>query len=150
MQYTQCNKQCTSCPRKTVSKQRMFGHKIFVRVQTFWRVPPVLPCNLCHPGAAIYVLVNMWQEGVKPFHCIRMFVMSLKGNEMGSFCEALLSLPSRNLGTPHSYCWAIYNIIYILTASRYCSKRLRNAQHSLYILMCLLRIDIGMEFNRSK
>ena len=28
----------------------MFGLKIFVRVQTFRRVPPVLPCNFCHPG----------------------------------------------------------------------------------------------------
>ena len=28
----------------------MFGLKIFVRVQTFWRVPPVLPRNFCHPG----------------------------------------------------------------------------------------------------
>ena len=27
----------------------MFGLKIFVRVQTFQRVPPVLPCNFCHP-----------------------------------------------------------------------------------------------------
>ena len=27
----------------------MFGLKIFVRVQTFWRVPPVLPRNFCHP-----------------------------------------------------------------------------------------------------
>ena len=27
----------------------MFGLRIFVRVQTFWRVPPVLPCNFCHP-----------------------------------------------------------------------------------------------------
>ena len=25
--------------------------KIFVRVQTFWRVPPVLPRNFCHPAA---------------------------------------------------------------------------------------------------
>ena len=29
----------------------MFGLKIFVRVQTFWRAPPVLPCNFCHPDA---------------------------------------------------------------------------------------------------
>ena len=29
----------------------MFGLKIFVRVQTFRRVSPVLPCNFCHPGA---------------------------------------------------------------------------------------------------
>ena len=29
----------------------MFGLKIFVRVQTFWRVPPVLPRNFCHPEA---------------------------------------------------------------------------------------------------
>ena len=29
----------------------MFGLKIFVRVQTFRRVPPVLPCNFCHPEA---------------------------------------------------------------------------------------------------
>ena len=28
----------------------MFGLKIFVRVQTFRRVPPVLPCNFCHPA----------------------------------------------------------------------------------------------------
>ena len=27
----------------------MFGLKTFVRVQTFRRVPPVLPCNFCHP-----------------------------------------------------------------------------------------------------
>ena len=27
----------------------MFGLKIFVRVQTFGRGPPVLPCNFCHP-----------------------------------------------------------------------------------------------------
>ena len=30
----------------------MFGFKIFVRVQTFWRVPTVLPCNFCHPGTS--------------------------------------------------------------------------------------------------
>ena len=29
----------------------MFGLKIFVRVQTFRRMPPVLPRNFCHPGA---------------------------------------------------------------------------------------------------
>ena len=29
----------------------MFGLKIFVWVQTFRRVPPVLPRNFCHPGA---------------------------------------------------------------------------------------------------
>ena len=28
----------------------MFGLKIFVQVQTFMRIPPVLPCNFCHPG----------------------------------------------------------------------------------------------------
>ena len=64
---------CTSCPRNTVfdpkrhffcskiskkcvnrhkslfvTKKRMFGLKIFVQVQTFRRVPPVLPCNSCH------------------------------------------------------------------------------------------------------
>ena len=33
----------------------MFGLKIFVRVQTFRRVPPVLPCNFCHPDCR-YVL----------------------------------------------------------------------------------------------
>ena len=26
------------------------NREIFVRVQTFRRVPPVLPCNFCHPG----------------------------------------------------------------------------------------------------
>ena len=33
----------------------MFGLKIFVRVQTFRRVPPVLPCNFCHPALDIYL-----------------------------------------------------------------------------------------------
>ena len=28
----------------------MFGLKIFVRVQTFWRGPPVPPHNFCHPA----------------------------------------------------------------------------------------------------
>ena len=32
----------------------MFGLKIFVRVQTFRRVPPVLPRNFCHPGYISY------------------------------------------------------------------------------------------------
>ena len=31
----------------------MFGLKIFVRVQTFRRVPPVLPRNFCHPVSYI-------------------------------------------------------------------------------------------------
>ena len=31
----------------------MFGLKIFVQVQTFRRVPPVLPCNFCHPVSDI-------------------------------------------------------------------------------------------------
>ena len=31
----------------------MFGLKIFVRVQTFRRVPPVLPRNFCHPDSYI-------------------------------------------------------------------------------------------------
>ena len=29
----------------------MFGLKMFVQVQTFWWVPPVLPRNFCHPGS---------------------------------------------------------------------------------------------------
>ena len=29
----------------------MLGLKVFVRVQTFRRAPPVLPCNFCHPDA---------------------------------------------------------------------------------------------------
>ena len=28
----------------------MFGLQILVKVQTFQRVPPVLPCNFCHPA----------------------------------------------------------------------------------------------------
>ena len=30
----------------------MFGFKIFVRVETFWRAPPVRPFNFCHPACA--------------------------------------------------------------------------------------------------
>ena len=33
--------------------------EIFVRVQTFRRVPPVLPCNFCHPGANEKVPFNL-------------------------------------------------------------------------------------------
>ena len=32
----------------------MFGIKIFVRVKTFRRVPPVLPRNFCHPVCYIW------------------------------------------------------------------------------------------------
>ena len=35
--------------------------KIFVRVQTFRRVPPVLPRNFCHPGAW-YVLISTFTD----------------------------------------------------------------------------------------
>ena len=34
----------------------MFGLKIFVRVQTFRRVPPVLLRNFCHPGRLLPAL----------------------------------------------------------------------------------------------
>ena len=40
----------------------MFGLKIFVRVQTFRRVPPVLPCNSCHPGPYNNLLHNAWDN----------------------------------------------------------------------------------------
>ena len=30
------------------------NREIFVRVQTFRRVPPLLPCNFCHPGQRKY------------------------------------------------------------------------------------------------
>ena len=36
----------------------MFGLKIFVRVQTFRRVPPVLPRNFCHPGRGCYIVLD--------------------------------------------------------------------------------------------
>ena len=35
----------------------MFGLKIFVRVQTFRRVPHVLPRNFCHPASHIPILL---------------------------------------------------------------------------------------------
>ena len=34
----------------------MFGQKIFVQVQTFRRVPPVLPRNFCHPDCKLIKL----------------------------------------------------------------------------------------------
>ena len=36
----------------------MFGLKISVRVQTFRRVPPVLPRNFCHPATYVDVVPN--------------------------------------------------------------------------------------------
>ena len=38
----------------------MFGLKIFVRVQTFRRVPPVLPRNFCHPGRECNPDIRKW------------------------------------------------------------------------------------------
>ena len=38
----------------------MFWLKIFVRVQTFRRVPPVLPRNFCHPGCIYGQLSPEW------------------------------------------------------------------------------------------
>ena len=35
-----------------------FRLNIFVRVQTFWRGPPVLPCNFCHPGKGNVVFLG--------------------------------------------------------------------------------------------
>ena len=40
----------------------MFGLKIFVQVQTFWRGPPVPPYNFCHPG----IKHNSWKVGFGP------------------------------------------------------------------------------------
>ena len=40
----------------------MFGLKIFVRVQTFRRVPPVLPRNFCHPDCNQKYLSNKAQD----------------------------------------------------------------------------------------
>ena len=31
------------------AEKMIADREIFVRVQTFRRVPPVLPCNFCHP-----------------------------------------------------------------------------------------------------
>ena len=42
----------------------MFGLKIFVRVQTFRRVPPVLPRSSCHPGVWCVHLVDQLVAGV--------------------------------------------------------------------------------------
>ena len=41
----------------------MFRLKIFLRVQTFRRVPPVLPCNFCHPGLS-FAFVGSLAEGI--------------------------------------------------------------------------------------
>ena len=51
----------------------MFGLKIFVRVQTFWRVPPVLPCNFCHPA-------GMWRLPTQNLLRLLLLLMYMLGN----------------------------------------------------------------------
>ena len=58
----------------------MFGLKIFVRVQTFWQVPLVLPCNFCHPANYAAVCLSTSLNAIVllclvAFHCS--FVISL-------------------------------------------------------------------------
>ena len=43
----------------------MLGLKIFVRVQTFRRVPPVLPCNFCHPAISYFPLHFKSQDHIR-------------------------------------------------------------------------------------
>ena len=50
----------------------MFGLHIFVRVQTFWRVPPVLPRNFCHPG--INRTVHQYVRMISPI--LQLFLFS--------------------------------------------------------------------------
>ena len=45
----------------------MFGLKIFIRVQTFWRGPPVPPRNFCHPGSWAYYGQIVGQFGTGQF-----------------------------------------------------------------------------------
>ena len=42
----------------------MFGLKIFVRVQTFRRGPPVLPRNFCHPDSQSTSSQYSYQQAV--------------------------------------------------------------------------------------
>ena len=50
----------------------MFGLEIFVRVQTFRRVPPVLPCSFCHP--ALVQLVS-YPRSFEPVICDIIFAI---------------------------------------------------------------------------
>ena len=55
----------------------MFGLKIFVRVQTFRQVPPVLPRNFCHPAVrGVRFLLTQWDAYViSILHCV-LIIMS--------------------------------------------------------------------------
>ena len=58
----------------------MFGLKICVRVQTFWRGPPVPPHNFCHPGT-----LSTWQKENKR-NCYLSFAM-VQGMSFSYFGE---------------------------------------------------------------
>ena len=48
----------------------MFGLKIFVRVQTFRRAPPVPPHNFCHPALIyIYAINSTAGKDSRLFEC---------------------------------------------------------------------------------
>ena len=62
----------------------MFGLKIFVRVQTFRRVPPVLPCNFCHPA----VLCNLsCEHSVRRAIVIRRDTLHTKFSSQGKLWQ---------------------------------------------------------------
>ena len=81
MQYLPCNsallaQEALFLPKKAL----LFGPKIFVRVQTFRRVPPVLPRNFCHPGiewdcfflkdTPIFYIKKIWDIRTKEDHTL--------------------------------------------------------------------------------
>ena len=67
----------------------MFGLKIFVRVQTFRRGPPVPPHNFCHPGCFILSFVLYCRLSSLPRRCLLVCVCILY---FMCFCFSLLYL----------------------------------------------------------
>ena len=68
----------------------MFRLKIFVRVQTFRRVPPVLPRNFCHPVWRIITVLIMMVMMIEVFRGEKekLRVRSVSGNAVGTWSFA--------------------------------------------------------------
>ena len=72
----------------------MFGLNIFVRVQTFWRVPPVLPCNFCHPSWNINQIVFQKDSfHKKEIYFLLLYIYLQISCERCATYELLLNLP---------------------------------------------------------
>ena len=81
----------------------MFGLKIFVRVQTFRQVPPVLPRNFCHP--AFWYVFHPYESvlGFFPNESVLGFFNQMTWIFFTKWSETLISAWDRSSNIFHPY-----------------------------------------------